>query len=112
MTMLRLLCALMLCFLALPAAAQSVDQPPPGSQIVASAASPSATLKVNVTLNGEGRVGYMVSRLGKPVIAESSQSRTDRPRASIKAGTNRGASIGRSATATPSSPPASTRRIG
>jgi alpha-glucosidase len=71
MTLFRLLSALMLGLLALPAAAQGIDQPPPGSQIVASAASPSSTIKVNVTLNGEGRVGYMVSRLGKPVIAES-----------------------------------------
>jgi alpha-glucosidase len=71
MTLFRLLGALLLCFLALPAAAQGVDQLPPGSQTVASAASPSGTIKVNVTLNGEGRVGYMVSRLGKPVIAES-----------------------------------------
>jgi alpha-glucosidase len=71
MTLFRLLGALLLCFLALPAAAQGVDQLPPGSQVVASAASPSGVLKVNVTLNGEGRVGYTVSRLGKPVIAES-----------------------------------------
>jgi alpha-glucosidase len=71
MTLFRLLSAFLLCFLALPAAAQGVDQPPPGSQIVASAASPSGTLRIEVTLNGEGRVGYMISRLGKPVIAES-----------------------------------------
>src|SRR3982751_4572921 len=71
MNLFRMFCALLLCLLALPAAAQGVDQPPPGSQIVASAASPSGSIKVNVTLSGEGRVGYMVSRLGKPVIADS-----------------------------------------
>jgi alpha-glucosidase len=71
MTLVRLLGALLLCFLALPAAAQGVDQAPPGSQIVASAASPAGAIRVNVTLNGEGRIGYMVSRLGKQVIGES-----------------------------------------
>ena len=71
MTLLRLLSALMLCFLALPAAAQTIAQAPSGSAIVASAQSPSGTLKVDVTLSAEGRVGYMVSRLGRPVIAES-----------------------------------------
>ena len=71
MILLRALSALMLCFIAFPAAAQSIDQPPPGSQIVAAAASPSGSVKVNVTLNSEGRVGYMISRLGKPVITES-----------------------------------------
>jgi alpha-glucosidase len=71
MTLLRLLSALMLCFLALPAAAQTIAQAPSGSAIIAHAQSPSGTLSVDVTLTAEGRVGYMVSRLGKPVIAES-----------------------------------------
>jgi len=71
MTLSRLLGALLLFFLTVPAAAQGVDQPPPGSPIVASAASPSGTIKVDVTLTAEGRVGYMVSRGGRPVIAES-----------------------------------------
>jgi alpha-glucosidase len=48
-------------FLACPALAQTV----------ASAKSPSATLKVDVSLNGEGRIGYSVSRLGQPVLSES-----------------------------------------
>jgi len=71
MTLLRVLSALLLCFLALPAAAQTIAQAPSGSAIVASAPSPSGTLKVEVTLTAEGRVGYIVSRLGKPVIGES-----------------------------------------
>jgi alpha-glucosidase len=38
---------------------------------VASADSPSNIIHVDVTLNAEGRVGYIVTRLGKPVIDES-----------------------------------------
>src|SRR5688500_6230967 len=38
---------------------------------VASASSPGGVLTVDITINGEGRVGYAVSRLGKPVIGES-----------------------------------------
>jgi len=71
MTLVRLIAAMILCLIAAPAAAQDVAQAPSGSQIVASAASPSNTLRVDVTLNPEGRVGYLVSRLGKPVIDES-----------------------------------------
>jgi alpha-glucosidase len=71
MSLSRLLAALALLFLAVPASAQTVAQAPSGSQIVASADSPSATIHVDVTVNPEGRLGYMVSRLGKPVIDES-----------------------------------------
>jgi len=70
MTLLRLLAAV-LAFVAVPVAAQTVAQAPSGSQIVASADSPSRTVHVDLTVNAEGRVGYMVSRLGRPVIAES-----------------------------------------
>ena len=70
MTLLRLLAAV-LAFVAVPVAAQTVAQGPSGSQIVASADSPSRTVHVDLTVNAEGRVGYMVSRLGRPVIAES-----------------------------------------
>jgi len=38
---------------------------------VATATSPGGVLKVDITINGEGRVGYSVTRLGKPVITES-----------------------------------------
>ncbi len=38
---------------------------------VASVSSPGNVLTVDLTINGEGRVGYAVSRLGKPVIGES-----------------------------------------
>ena len=69
--MIRLLAALVLCMLAVPAAAQTVAQAAPSVQVVASVSSPSGTIKVDVTLNPEGRVGYQVSRLGQPVIAES-----------------------------------------
>jgi alpha-glucosidase len=71
MTLFRLAAALFLCLIAMPAAAQDLPKSPSGSDIVASANSPSGTLHVDVTLNSEGRVGYIVSRLGKPVIAES-----------------------------------------
>jgi len=70
MTLLRLLAAV-LAFVAVPVTAQTVAQAPSGSQIVASADSPSRTVHVDLTVNAEGRVGYMVSRLGRPVIAES-----------------------------------------
>jgi alpha-glucosidase len=71
MTLLRLFAAVLLCLTAVPAVAQSVQQAPSGSQIVASVDSPSHVIHVDVTLNAEGRVGYMVSRQDKPVIAES-----------------------------------------
>ena len=71
MTPLRLLAACLLFLITAPAAAQSVQQAPSGSQIVASADSPSHVIHVDVTLNAEGRVGYIVTRQGKPVIDES-----------------------------------------
>ncbi|HJR82889.1 MAG TPA: glycoside hydrolase family 97 N-terminal domain-containing protein, partial [Sphingomicrobium sp.] len=71
MTLLRLFAALVLCLFAVPAAAQGVDQAVQKSDVVANASSPSGTLTVEVTLNPEGRVGYRVSREGKPVIADS-----------------------------------------
>lgn len=71
MTLFRLLAAAVLCLIALPAAAQTAAKAPSGSQIVASADSPSKIVHVDVTLNPEGRVGYIVSRQGKPVIGES-----------------------------------------
>jgi alpha-glucosidase len=71
MTVLRALAALLLFLTAGSVAAEGTVQPPSGSQIVASADSPSGTIHVDVTLNPEGRVGYMVSRLGRPVIDES-----------------------------------------
>ena len=58
----RSLFALLALLLAVPAAA--VDK-------VASATSPGGVLTLDITINGEGRVGYAVSRLGKPVIGES-----------------------------------------
>jgi len=71
MTLLRLLAALVLCFITVPAAAQDVAQKAAGSKSVASVSSPSGALKVDITISPEGRVGYTVSREGKPVIAES-----------------------------------------
>src|SRR5256885_4743011 len=67
----RLLAALALLFAAVPAAAQTIAQAPPAVQVVASASSPSGTIEVELTINAEGRIGYQVSRLGKPLIAES-----------------------------------------
>ena len=59
----RILLALAALFLAAPALAQS--------RTVATAASPSGTLQLTVTINGEGRVGYAVNRGTTPVIGES-----------------------------------------
>ena len=57
----------LLAFLALVAAVPAFAQSP----TVAEASSPSNVLKLTVTLNGEGRIGYAVSRGATPVIAES-----------------------------------------
>ncbi|GLR48191.1 glycoside hydrolase family 97 protein [Sphingomonas astaxanthinifaciens] len=59
----RFLLALLALVAAVPAFAQSPT--------VAQATSPSGVLKLTVTLNGEGRIGYAVSRGATPVIAES-----------------------------------------
>jgi len=59
----RFILALLAFLIAAPALAQS--------QTVAEASSPSGTLKLSVLLNGEGRIGYSVSRGGTPVIGES-----------------------------------------
>ena len=81
MTLFRLLAAFVLCLIAVPAAAQDVAQVAQQAAVVASTSSPSGTLAVEVTLNPEGRVGYRVSRQGKPVIADSRLGFlfTDRP---------------------------------
>ncbi|GAA4748962.1 glycoside hydrolase family 97 protein [Sphingomonas daechungensis] len=71
MTLFRLAFAFLLCLIAIPAAAQDVAQAASGSKIVASATSPSKVLQVDVTLSPEGRVGYVISRSGKPVISDS-----------------------------------------
>ena len=70
MTLPPLLAFVFLLFAA-PVAAQTVQQAAPTSQAVASVDSPSRVLHVDVTLNPEGRIGYRVTRLGKPVIDES-----------------------------------------
>ncbi len=56
----RLLAALALMLVALPAAAQTVTLDSPGR-----------VLKVTMTLNGEGRMQYRIDRRGKPVVADS-----------------------------------------
>ncbi|WP_300973843.1 glycoside hydrolase family 97 protein [Sphingomonas sp. LHG3406-1] len=58
----RFLLAVTALFLAAPALAQAP---------VATAASPSGTLQLSVTINGEGRIGYAVARGSTPVIGES-----------------------------------------
>ena len=60
--LIRSLLALLTLVLAAPAAA---------ADKVASVTSPGGVLSVDITINGEGRVGYAVSRLGQPVIGES-----------------------------------------
>ena len=59
------ICAL---FLALFLGAPALAAPP---EQVAFATSPGNVLSLAVTINGEGRIGYAVSRQGKPVIGES-----------------------------------------
>ena len=76
MILLRWVAALMLCFVALPAAAQDIAQAPPTSVVVASGTSPSGTIKVQLTLNPEGRIGYSVTRLGKPELIKDSRYKT------------------------------------
>jgi alpha-glucosidase len=71
MSLFRLFVACALALIAVPVTAQSVQQAPSGSEIVASADSPRHVIHVDVTVNAEGRVGYIVLREGKPVIAES-----------------------------------------
>ena len=71
MTLIRLFTAFVICLFAIPATAQGVDQAVQKSDAVASVSSPSGRLTVEVTLNPEGRVGYRVSRQGKPVISDS-----------------------------------------
>ena len=71
MSLLRVFAALFLCLIAVPAAAQDVAQAAQKADTVATISSPSGTLRVEVTLNAEGRVGYRISRLGKPVIGDS-----------------------------------------
>ena len=75
----RILIALVALWLAVPAAGQtvdppeatSVDQPAPVQHRVAGSTSPGGMLSLDVTLNGEGRIGYAVTRQGRPVIGES-----------------------------------------
>ena len=71
MTLFRLLAAFVFAFITVPAAAQTIAQAAPTTQALASASSPSGTIKVDVLLNPEGRAGYAISREGKPVILES-----------------------------------------
>jgi alpha-glucosidase len=71
MSLFRLLAGMVIALMAVPAAAQGVAQAAPQSQVVASVASPSGQLKVDVTLNPDGRVGYQVMRLGKLVVGDS-----------------------------------------
>lgn len=52
-------------------AAMSLSAPVLAQTTVATAASPSGTLTLTVTTNGEGRVGYAVARGGTPIIGES-----------------------------------------
>ncbi len=67
----RLFAAFVLLFVAAPALAQSDVEQRRDFGVLTSVQSPSGTLKVDVTLNGEGRIGYQVSRLGRPVLGES-----------------------------------------
>jgi alpha-glucosidase len=71
MTPFRLALALILCFIAVPASAQTIAQAVQAAPSVASGTSPSGTIKVDVTLTAEGRTGYRISRDGKAVIADS-----------------------------------------
>ena len=57
MTLYRLLAAFVLAFITVPAAAQTIAQAAPTTQGVASTSSPSGTIKVDVLLNPQRRVG-------------------------------------------------------
>ena len=67
----RLFAALLLIASAFPAAAQSDVEQHQGSALATSVSSPGGLLKLELTINGEGRVGYQVWRQGKLVIGES-----------------------------------------
>ncbi len=56
---------LLVALLALITAAPALSEP------AASAASPSGALKLDVSLSGEGRINYAVTRAGKLVIGDS-----------------------------------------
>ncbi|WP_114226745.1 MULTISPECIES: glycoside hydrolase family 97 protein [Sphingomonas] len=66
----KLLLAFIALLFAVPAAAQ-VEQSGLADSALASATSPDGQLKVALTLNGEGRIGYQVTRGTQPVITES-----------------------------------------
>ena len=68
---LRLVFVAILAVIAAPAIAQSDGTQISTANEVASATSPGGTIRVGLTINGEGRVGYRVQRAGKPVIDES-----------------------------------------
>ena len=59
----KLLLALAVLLFAVPAAAQDA--------LVAEATSPNGELKLQLTLNGEGRINYTVTRAARPVIGDS-----------------------------------------
>ena len=67
----RLIAALVLLIATVPATAQSDVAQQQGSAVATSVTSPGGVLKVDLTINGEGRVGYRLSRQGRPVIGES-----------------------------------------
>ena len=69
--LIRLFAALALTLASTPIAAQSDVEQRHESGVVTSVASPSAMLKIDLTLNGEGRAGYRISRQGKAVMGES-----------------------------------------
>jgi alpha-glucosidase len=67
----RLFAALLLLAAPVPAFAQADPELPQDAAISTHVSSPGGTLKVDLGLNGEGRVGYQISRHDKPVIGES-----------------------------------------
>ena len=71
MKLFQLVAALLMALTAMPATAQDVAQAGVAVTVVAAGTSPSGALKLEVTLNPEGRPGYRLWRHGRPVIAES-----------------------------------------
>jgi len=69
--MVKRLLLLILLMLSAPALAQGEVDQRSDSGVVAKASSPEGTVAVEFILTGEGRAGYRVTRLGKPVIGES-----------------------------------------
>jgi len=69
--MLKRVLLLIVLLLPVPAIAQSEVDQRSESAVATTAKSPGGTIEVGFILNAEGRAGYQVTRLGRPVVGES-----------------------------------------